>query len=125
MDSNENFSEQIIEAVEAKAAWFDSSELPKLLEAFRNIKGYVTNFVSILTRKGFIQDDPYKHEKKISSVGPIDDSPFLETERATAIGTRLSDYDNMLDFICSYVKFTVDSERSKMLPSRQLNLKKH
>ena len=108
MDSNENFSKQIIEAVEAKAAWFDSYELPKLHESFRNIKGYVTNFDSILTRKGFIQDDPYKHEKKISSVGPIDDSPFLETERATAIGTRLSDYDNMLDFICSYVKFTVD-----------------
>jgi len=109
MDKTENFSKQIIEAVETKAAWFDSTDLPKLLESFRNIKGYVTNFTSILKRKGFIQDDPYKLEKKISTITPIDDSSFLETERASVIGTRLSDYDNMLDFISSYVKFTVDS----------------
>lgn len=109
MDNNESFSKQIIEAVETKAAWFDSTDLPKLHDSFRNIKGYMTNFVSILSRKGFIHDDPYKHEKKISTVTPIDDSPFLDTERSSVIGTRLSDYDNMLEYICSYVKFTVDA----------------
>ena len=109
MDNNESFSKQIIEAVDAKAAWFDSTDLPKLHDSFRNIKGYITNLISVLSRKGFIQADPYKHEKKISTVAPIDDSPFLDTERSTVVGTRLSDYDNMLDFICSNVKFTVDA----------------
>ncbi len=109
MDSTDNFSKQIIEAVDAKATWFDSTELPALLSSFRNIKGYLINFSSILSRKGFIQDDPYKHEKKILSIAPIDDGPFIEAERANIVGTRLSDYDNMLDFICSYVKFTVES----------------
>lgn len=109
MDNPDNFSKQIIEAVEAKAIWFNTTELPNLHKSFRNMKGYITNFISILLRKGFIHEDPYKHEKKISTVVPIENSPFLETERSSVLGIRLSDYDNMLDFICTYVKFTVET----------------
>lgn len=105
MDSSENFTQMLSEAIQKKSEWFDTAQLPKLLDSYRNIKGYMTNFTSVLNRKGFIQPDPYKHEKKVTAVKPIEDTPFLETERSSIIGTRLSDYDNMLDFITSYVRF--------------------
>lgn len=118
MESTTDFSTKVIEAVAEKAAWYDTTELPKLLDDYRNIKAYINNFITILKRKGLIQDDIYKHEKKIAEIKPIEDSPFLETERASIIGTRISDYDNMLDFIISNVKFTVaelTNERIKKL----------
>lgn len=108
MDSTINFSKQLADAIAKKSAWFDSTQLPKTLESYRNIKGYMTSLSGVMSRKGFIKNDPYKHEKKITDLTALDDSAFIESERASCVGTRLSDYDNMLDYISSYVKFSVE-----------------
>lgn len=109
MADSTNFSKELIEAVAEKTVWYDSTELPKVLNSYRNIKGYTNNLVSVLSRKGLIQDDPYKLEKKIADIKPIENTQFMDNERAAVLGVRLSDYDNMLEYICSYVKFSVES----------------
>ncbi len=109
MADSTNFSKELIEAVAEKTVWYDSTELPKILNSYRNIKGYTNNLVSVLSRKGLIQDDPYKLEKKIADIKPIENTQFMDNERAAVLGVRLSDYDNMLEYICSYVKFSVES----------------
>ena len=53
--------------------------------------------------------DVEKHEKKISEIKPIPDKPFTESERNVVIGTRLSDYESMLDFICNYLTFSISN----------------
>lgn len=109
MDTKENFAEEVKNAVASKTAWFNTTELPKVLSSYRNVKGYITNFSSVLLRKGFIQNDPYKHEKKVNSINAIADGPIADSERASETGARLSDYDNMLDYVCSYVRFSVET----------------
>ena len=109
MADSTNFSKELIEAVAEKTVWYDSTELPKVLNSYRNIKGYANNLASVLLRKGLIHEDPYKLEKKVADIKPIENTPFLDNERASVLGTRLSDYDNMLEYICSYVKFSVES----------------
>ena len=48
-------------------------------------------------------------KKKISEIKPISDKPFNESERNLVIGTRLSDYESMLDFICNFFTFSVSN----------------
>lgn len=105
---NEDFNARIIKAVEDKVAWFNSTVLPKVQEGYRNHLIFVKNLTNALQRRSLITPDPYQNDKKITDVGPIDEAPFNEAERATQLGIRLGQYENMVDFICTYVKFSVE-----------------
>ena len=106
--SNEDFNSKVIAAVEAKTQWFDTFLLPKTQEAYRLHITCVNNLFDALVKKSLITPDPYKKDKKISSVVPPDDSPFNDSDRSQQLGIRFSDYQSMLDFICNYMKFSVD-----------------
>lgn len=105
---NEDFNAKIIKAVDDKVSWFNSTVLPKVQEGYRNHLIFVKNLSNALQRRSLITPDPYQNDKKITDVGPIDDAPFNDAERATQLGIRLGQYENMVDFICTYVKFSVE-----------------
>ncbi len=107
MGSQDNFSAQLLQALDAKSSWFDTVALPKVLENYRLHSSCVQNLLSALIKKSIIQADPYKHDKKISNIIIPENTEFSEGERASVIGLRLSDYDSMLDFLCNYFKFSV------------------
>ena len=120
METVDNFSKQLFELAEAKKQWYDTEEMIKILEEYRNLLGVVNNLINLLEKKGLIQPDPYKLDKKISDIAVPDELPFIETERSMVIGARLSDFESMLDFICNIFKFsvsTVSVERIKTLLS--------
>lgn len=108
MAENSEFNKKIIEAAEERIAYLDTSELPKLQEAYRLHLTCVRNLFESLVNKNLIIPDPYKKEKKISEVVKIDNSDFNENERAVVLGTRCSDYESMVDFVCNYMKFSVN-----------------
>ncbi len=103
----QEFSQQLFAALEAKTQWYDNEQLPAVLEQYRLIHTCVTNLYKLLVQKSKIIEDPYKHEKKISEVVAPENSTFAENERSVVLGTRFSDYESMLDFICSYFNFSV------------------
>lgn len=103
------FSKKVIAAVDERTNYFNSVVLPQLLEKYRLIHTCVKNLIEILVQKSIIKPDPYKLEKKISGVEVISNEPFLDTERSLVIGTRLSDYEAILDFVCTYYKFSVEN----------------
>ncbi len=107
MGSQDNFSAQLLQALDAKSTWFDTVALPKVLENYRLHSSCVQNLLSALIKKSIIQADPYKHDKKISNIIIPENTEFSEGERSSVIGLRLSDYDSMLDFLCNYFKFSV------------------
>ena len=107
MGSQDNFSTQLLQALDAKASWFDTVALPKVLENYRLHSSCVQNLLGALIKKSIINADPYKHDKKISNIIIPDNTEFSEGERAAVIGLRLSDYDSMIDFLCNYFKFSV------------------
>ena len=107
MGSQDNFSTQLLQALDAKASWFDTVALPKVLENYRLHSSCVQNLLGALIKKSIVTADPYKHDKKISNIIIPDSTEFAEGERASVIGLRLSDYDSMLDFLCNYFKFSV------------------
>lgn len=105
---NEDFNARIVKAVDDKTAWFNSNVLPKVQEGYRNHLIFVKNLTNALQRRSLITPDPYKNDKKITDVGLIDEAAFNDTERATQLGIRIGQYENMVDFICTYVKFAVE-----------------
>lgn len=69
----------------------------------------VKNVFDLLVKRALIVPDPYKNDKKISSIQAPSDEPYIETDSATVIGSRFSDYESMVEFICSYFKFSTEN----------------
>lgn len=103
------FSKKVISAVDDRTIHYNTVILPQLLEKYRLIHTCVKNVIEVLIQKSIIKPDPYKLEKKISGVEIISNEPYLDTERALVIGTRISDYEAILDFVCTYYKFSVEN----------------
>lgn len=108
MSSPDDFSVQLRTAMESKASWFDSTELPDLLENYRLLHTCVKSLADVLEKRRLVVADPYKGEKKITTVKAPENTAFSEGDRAKIIGQRLSDYESMLDYICTYYKFSVE-----------------
>ena len=109
MSAESTFITQLKEAIKNKADFLNASELPKLLDQYRLLHTCVKNIYEVLVKKALITPDPYKLEKKISDIQAPDDGPYAENERSMVMGSRFSDYESMLDFICTYVKFSVET----------------
>lgn len=109
MDENTEYLNKLQDLVLKKAEWYNGTEFPRLLEKYRLLFTCVRNIYDMLIQKNMITADPYRFDKKISEIKCPDTSPFGEGERAMMIGKRLSDYDAMLDFICTYTRFSVEN----------------
>ena len=102
-----DFLELFKKAVNEKSAWFNTEQLPKMLDHYRLLHTCVKNIFDYLVKKALITPDPYKLEKKISDITLPESTQFIESERSMIMGQRFSDYESTLDFLCNYYKFSV------------------
>ena len=103
------FTNQLEVALMAKQTWFNTDRLQKMLEQFRLLFTCVRNLNEVLIKRSLIQPDPYKLEARISEIATIETSGFTENEDTIVLGKRFSDYEMMLDFICTYFRFSVEN----------------
>ena len=109
METSSNFTNTLLPALEAKTQWYDTEELPRLLESYRLLHTCVKNLFDLLVKKALIVSDPYKFDKKFSKIEAPESGQFIETEKAVIMGQRFSDYEGTLDFLCNYYKFSVSN----------------
>ena len=107
MDVDTSFNGSLFTAAEAKLSWFEANVFPQLQNEYRSFHTTLCNLINLLEKKGLIQPDPYKNDKKISSITVPPDGPFLDNERSMVMGARLSEFESMLDYICNIHKFTI------------------
>ena len=105
----EEFSKTLQELVNKKLDWFNGKTLENMLDQYRLVHTCVKNLYDMLVRRSIIADDPYRLDKRIHDIVLPDSDPFNESEMPTIFGARLSDYETMLDFICTYFRFSVDN----------------
>lgn len=103
-----NFTDKLKDALKAKSDWLNAESLPKMLEHYRLLHACVKNIYETLIKRSLITPDPYKLEIKISEISSPDDSHFVESERPIVMGSRFSNYESMLDYVCTYVKFSTE-----------------
>ena len=108
MEDQQDWLEQLQDAVNAKAGVLESKEMARLKELFGIYQTYFENIYNILIKKSVIQEDPYKYDEKISEVSTPSDAEFLDSERQDQMGQRLSSYHSQLDFLNTYYQFSVD-----------------
>ena len=109
MGVDTSFNGTLFSAVDAKLAWYEGVGFQQLQDEYRSFRTILCNLINLLEKKGLIQPDPYKTEKKISSITVPPEGPFLDNERSMVMGARLSEYESMIDFICNIHKFTIAS----------------
>jgi hypothetical protein len=109
MGIDTSFNSTLFAAVESKLAWYESTGFPQLHDDYRSFRTVLCNLIGLLEKKGLIQPDPYKSDKKISTIAVPPDGPFLDNERSMVMGARLSEYESMIDFICNIHKFTISN----------------
>ena len=109
MELDKEFFSQLEQALEQKQNWFNKERLPELLNHYRLFYTCVKNLNDMLTKKSLIIPDPYKLDKRISEIVVPDTSPFSEGEIPSILGSRLSEFETMLDFLCTYFRFSVEN----------------
>ncbi len=109
MEENENFINQLQEAIKLKTEWFNTVRLQEMASQYRLLQSCVKNLYDMLVKKTLIIPDPYRLDKKMSDIVVPETSSFTEGETMSVLGSRFSEYDVMLDFICTYFRFSVDN----------------
>ena len=95
--------------VSKKLEWFNSSVMEEMVNQYRLMDTCVKNLYELLVRRSVIMADPYRLDKRIVDIEIPESSPFNEQEMALIFGARLSDYETMLDYICTYFRFSVEN----------------
>lgn len=108
MAENESFNTKIIMAAADREQWYNSSQLPQVQDDYRLHLSCVRNIFEALVKRGLIIPDPYKKDNKITSIQCPDTTPFNDNERAQILGLRLSNYESMIDYVCNYMRFSVE-----------------
>lgn len=106
---NSDFTDKIQSLISEKSQWFNDTALPEMLDNYRLLHTCVKNINDVLVKKSLIVPDPYRLDRRISEIVVPDTAPFSEGETAVVIGTRFSDYETMLDFICTYFRFSIEN----------------
>ncbi|MCR4954310.1 MAG: hypothetical protein K6A43_09570 [Treponema sp.] len=109
MEEDTNFDIALQTALLAKQDWYNSTRLPELLESYRLLFTSVKKLNELFVSKSLIDADPYKFDKRISEISVPSNEPFNENELSAVMGARLSEYETMLDFICTYFRFSVEN----------------
>ncbi|MGN0729846.1 hypothetical protein [Treponema sp.] len=107
MTVNENFNQEIISAADEREQWFDTVELPKLLENYRLHFSCLRNIFDNLVKRSLVVPDPYKSDNRVTEISLPETTSFADNERSIVLGIRLSKYETMLDYICNFMKFSV------------------
>ncbi|MCL1818341.1 MAG: hypothetical protein FWG35_05365 [Spirochaetaceae bacterium] len=82
--------------------------LPKLKEDFRLIHSAYKTVHSILLKKGFIHDDPYKGDTRLSEIIIPSNTAFSDAEKIDQMSIRLSSFEVQLDFLLNYYQFSME-----------------
>lgn len=107
-DSSVAFLGQLQVAIGAQREYLERTELPRLKDNFRTFHLSYQAFYNVLLRKALVDEDPYKHDQKISEIAAPSNGPFLESEKDTQMSMRLSDFESQLDFLNHYYQFSLD-----------------
>ena len=105
----EKFREELQAALSKKQEWYNSEALQDLLGQYRLMHACVKNLYECFVKKSLIVPDPYRLDKKISAIVVPESTPFSESDISNVFGTRFSDYETMLDFICTYFRFSTEN----------------
>jgi len=92
----------------ARKDYLEREALVKLKEELRVYQSSFASLYNIYLKKKSIDEDPYKHETKISELEVPESTPFQDVKRIEQLSIRLSNFDSQLDFLVNFYQLGVD-----------------
>ncbi len=108
MEGQGDFLQKLEEAVEKRRYYLDAQRLPQLREAFRSYQTFFEGMLNLLIKKGFLREDPYKYDQKITEISVPPDDALTESEKTDEMSYRLSAFRNQLDYMNTSYQFSTD-----------------
>lgn len=106
MESTKNFSEVLEQHIAIQREEFNKRMLPQLQQDYTALASVIKIFRANLLKKGLVYDDPYKYDSRMTEIKIPDSAGFADSERAAIVGSRLAQYQTMLDFLINSYQFT-------------------
>lgn len=108
MEGPLDFTENLGRRLAAYGARLEKTLLPELKTEFRNFATSFATLGKILSKRGYLLEDPYQYEDKFSEVKPIPAENFSESERMLVVSQRMAFFGLQLDFLNETYAFTLD-----------------
>lgn len=105
MESTKNFSEELEHQIAVQREEFNTRLLPQLQQNYVALGSVVKILRSNLLKKGLVYDDPYKYDSRMTEIKIPSNEGFADSERAAIVGSRLAQYQTMLDFLTNSYQF--------------------
>ena len=106
---------ELIEAYEHKTLDLEKNVLPRLKEQFQLFQALFRSIYELFIQRGALKADPYKNERHLSDIYSPEDKTMAESEIEEILPIKLSEYDNLLDFLNNYTQFKCASLNLKKL----------
>jgi hypothetical protein len=115
MNNDSELLMELIEAYENKIADLEKNVIPRLKENLQLFQSLFRAIYDVLLQRGAVKADPYKNERHLSDIYSPEDTPMSESEIEEQMPIKLSEYDNLLDFLNNYGQFKCSSLGLKKL----------
>ena len=115
MASIADFEQQLPERLHRRRTQIESEVLPQLKQLFVEMQSSFNAMYNVLKRKAMIKEDPYQYEERMSELQVPKDSPYLDNERDSVLGTRLGQYQSQLALLSDYYDFSLENLNFKRI----------
>lgn len=105
MESTKNFSEELEHHIAVQREEFNRHLLPQMQQNYAALGSVVKILRSNLLKKGLVYDDPYKYDSRMTEIKVPSNEGFADSERAAVVGSRLAQYQTMLEFLTNSYQF--------------------
>lgn len=100
---------ELIEAYEKKLAEVDKATVQQLKDNFQLFHSIYRAIYEMFLQKGVLKSDPYKNDRRLSDIYAPEDVMMNDSELEDQLPIKLSEYDNLLDFLVNYTQFKAAS----------------
>jgi hypothetical protein len=103
MEGSAGYLQQLGSALDMRAHWLESVEIPQLKDALATYQSLFEGAMAMLIRKGLLREDPYNYEQAFTDIVVPKDDPLPDFENSDEVSYRLAAFRRQLKFVSSEI----------------------
>jgi hypothetical protein len=103
MEGSAGFLQQLGSALDSRAQWLQSSQIPQLKEALSSYQALFEGAMAMLIRKGLLREDPYNYDQAFTEIVIPKDDPLPDFENSDEVSYRLAAFRRQLKYVSSEI----------------------
>ena len=103
MEGPAGYLQQLGSALDARAQWLESAQLPHLKDALASYQALFEGAMAMLIRKGLLREDPYNYEQAFTEIVIPKDDPLPEFENSDELSYRLAAFRRQLKYVSAEI----------------------